>query len=57
MPTSKDLIDWLRQTNLGLADDDFEVLNGHGRTFLLLTEEKFEDRDVKLGPAMNIAYS
>jgi len=50
----------LRQINLGLTEDDFEVLSNNGiigRTFLLLTEEKLESRGVKLGPAMNIAYS
>ncbi|GBC04064.1 hypothetical protein RclHR1_00550009 [Rhizophagus clarus] len=58
--TSKDLIDRLRQTNLGLTKDDLEVLVNHGitgKTFLRLTEEKLEHHGVKLGPAMNIAHS
>ncbi|RIA94146.1 hypothetical protein C1645_760706 [Glomus cerebriforme] len=55
-----DLIYRLKQSNLGLTDDDYDVLKYHkiiGRTFLLLTEEKLESRGVKLGPALNIAYS
>ncbi len=54
------MINRLRQTNLGLTEDDLEVLTNHGitgKTFLRLTEEKLEHHGVKLGPAMNIAHS
>jgi hypothetical protein len=57
---TRDLINRLKESNLGLTDDDFEVLKYHkinGRTFLLLTEEKLESRGVKLGPVLNIIYS
>jgi hypothetical protein len=57
---TSDLINRLKESNLGLTEDDFDVLKYHkiiGRTFLLLTEEKLESRDVKLGPALNIIYS
>jgi hypothetical protein len=57
---TQDLIYRLKQSNLGLTEDDFDVLKYHkiiGRTFLMLTEEKLESRGVKLGPALNIAYS
>ena len=58
--STRDLIYRLKQSNLGLTDDDFDVLKYHkiiGRTFLLLTEEKLESRGVKLGPSLNITYS
>jgi hypothetical protein len=54
------LINRLRQTNLGLTEDDLEVLANHGitgKTFLRLTKEKLERHGAKLGPAMNIAHS
>ncbi|GBB89710.1 hypothetical protein RclHR1_01650017 [Rhizophagus clarus] len=58
--STKDLIYRLKQSNLGLTENDFDVLKYHkiiGRTFLMLTEEKLESRGVKLGPALNIIYS
>ncbi|CAB5377335.1 unnamed protein product [Rhizophagus irregularis] len=57
---TRDLIHRLKESNLGLTDDDFDVLKYHkiiGRTFLLLTEEKLESRGVKLGPTLNIICS
>ncbi|RGB34448.1 hypothetical protein C1646_701876, partial [Rhizophagus diaphanus] len=57
---TSDLIHRLKESNLGLTDDDFDVLKYHkiiGRTFLLLTEEKLESRGVKLGPTLNIICS
>ncbi|CAB4489792.1 hypothetical protein RhiirA1_427411 [Rhizophagus irregularis] len=57
---TRDLIYRLKQSNLGLTENDFEVLKYHkiiGRTFLMLTEEKLENRGEKLGPSLNIAYS
>ncbi|CAB4415801.1 unnamed protein product [Rhizophagus irregularis] len=57
---TSDLIHRLKESNLGLTDDDFDVLKYHKiirRTFLLLTEEKLESRGVKLGPTLNIICS
>jgi hypothetical protein len=52
------LIDFLKEQNLKLDDDDFAILRKKkitGQDFLDMTEEKFEKCGLEMGPAMRLA--
>ena len=54
-----ELIDFLRkEEDLGLDDDDLEIISKEkvdGRAFLKMTEQKFRDCGLKVGPAVKLA--
>ncbi|GBB98771.1 hypothetical protein RclHR1_33160001 [Rhizophagus clarus] len=56
---SAELIEFLRkEEDLGLDDDDLEIIrneNVTGRAFLDMTEQKFRDCGLKIGPAVTLA--
>src|SRR5205085_11733511 len=52
------LIDFLKEQNLKLDDDDLGILRKEkidGPSFLDMTEEKFMQAGLKMGPAMKLA--
>src|SRR3954471_363307 len=52
------LIDFLKEQNLKLDDDDLGILRNEkidGPSFLDMTEEKFKQAGLKMGPAMKLA--
>jgi hypothetical protein len=56
---SAELIEFLRkEEDLGLDDDDLEIIRNEkvtGRAFLDMTEQKFRDCGLKIGPAVTLA--
>ena len=53
------LIEYLqKEEDLGLDDDDLEIIRKEkvtGRAFLDMTEQKFRDCELKIGPAVTLA--